>query len=305
MIALTRIRELDISAAASGDRPSHISAASGLVCVGSTFYVIADDELHLGVFSAITPGPGRLIRLFDGVLPDDKVERKRRKPDLEALTVVPPFLKFPHGALLAFGSGSRPNRRRGALLGLDANGSVCSAPQELDLSPILGPLDSAFAELNIEGAVVVDEELCLFQRGNKRQADNAIIRYPLSLVIDSLQKGNTDIIEPYAINRINLGSIEGIPFCFTDATALPNGDIVFCAVAEDTEDAYRDGPCIGAAIGIISKDGHLLSLERLDLPHKIEGISTRFDGDRINLLLVTDADDAEIPAALLSASIAK
>ena len=147
--------------------------------------------------------------------------------------------------------------------------------------------------------------MCLFQRGNKRQADNAIIRYPLSLVIDSLQKGNTDIIEPYAINRINLGSIEGIPFCFTDATALPNGDIVFCAVAEDTEDAYRDGPCIGAAIGIISKDGHLLSLERLDLPHKIEGISTRFDGDRINLLLVTDADDAEIPAALLSASIAK
>ena len=162
MIALAKIRELDISSATSGDRPSHISAASGLVCVGSTFYVIADDELHLGVFSAITPEPGRLIRLFDGVLSDDKVERKRRKPDLEALTVVPPFLKFPHGALLAFGSGSRPNRRRGALFGLDAKGSVCGAPQELDLSPILGPLDSAFAELNIEGPLLSTKNCACF-----------------------------------------------------------------------------------------------------------------------------------------------
>ena len=40
MIALAKIRELDISSATSGDRPSYISAASGLVCVGSTFYVI-------------------------------------------------------------------------------------------------------------------------------------------------------------------------------------------------------------------------------------------------------------------------
>jgi hypothetical protein len=304
MITLTKIRELDISVEAP-TQPFHIGAASGLVCVGSTFYVVADDELHLGVFSAAVPEPGHLIRLFDGVLPDIKVERKRQKPDLEALTLVPPFENFPHGALLAFGSGSRPNRCRGALLSLDPHGSVCGSPHELDMSPILGPLCDTFAELNIEGAVVVGDELRLFQRGNKRYPDSAIIRYSLSQVLNAMRVARADTIEPSAINRLNLGSIEGVPFCFTDAAALPNGDMVFCAVAEDTEDAYRDGPCIAAAIGIVDDDGHLLSLEQLERPYKVEGISARLDGDRLDLLLVTDADDPAIPALLLSTSIAK
>ncbi|WP_426231537.1 DUF6929 family protein [Pararhizobium sp. DWP3-4] len=305
MISLTKIRELIIKAPSTRRRPLHISAASGLVCVGSTLYVVADDELHLGVFSTTEPQPGDLIRLFDGALPDIKAERKRRKPDLEALVLIPPIRNFPHGALLAIGSGSRPNRRRGALLGLDANGAVCGSPRELDLSPILGPLKDAFPELNIEGAVVFGDELRLFQRGNKQQADNAIIRYPLSRVLAALQRLGADTIVPSAIHRLDLGSIGGVPFSFTDAAALPNGDMVFCAVAEDTEDAYRDGPCIAAGIGIADNNGHIVSFQHLDRPYKVEGINARQDGDRLNLLLVTDADDPGMPAALFSTSIPK
>jgi hypothetical protein len=305
MISLTKIRELDISAGSYITRPLHISAASGLVCVGSTAYVVADDELHLGVFSIATPEPGRLIPLFDGVLPDMNVERKRQKPDLEALALVPPFPDFPHGGLLALGSGSRPNRGRGALLCLDGRGAICGAVHELDMSAILGPLSDVFVELNIEGAIVFGEELRLFQRGNKRQADNAIIHYPLSRVLDAMRSAHSDPIAPIAIKRLDLGVIEGVPICFTDAAALPNGDMVFCAVAEDTEDAYRDGPCVGAAIGIVDTDGYLLSLDRLDRPHKVEGINARLDRDRLDLQLVTDADDPAVPAVLLSASITK
>lgn len=305
MIALAEIRELNIQAEDPGAQPPHISAASGLVCVGSTIYVVADDELHLGVFSIVPTEPGRLVRLFDGALPDNKVERKRRKPDLEALVLVPASRDFPHGALLALGSGSRPNRCRGALFDLDPHGAVSGSPIEVDLTPILAPLHDAFAEPNIEGAVVAGDELRLFQRGNKRQADNAIIRYPLSQLVDALHRARPGVITPSAIDRLNLGSVEGVPFCFTDASALPNGDMVFCAVAEDTEDAYRDGPCIGAAIGTIDNDGHLLSIQRLDRPHKVEGISARQDGDRLELLLVSDADDPAIPAKLLSTSIAR
>jgi hypothetical protein len=55
----------------------------------------------LGVFPATGSEPGRLIRLFDGELPDSKVDRKRQKPDLEALTLLPPGGNHPHGALLA------------------------------------------------------------------------------------------------------------------------------------------------------------------------------------------------------------
>lgn|GEM_PF-4646079 len=51
IVGLEEIRELDVSTETRGSRLSYISAASGLVCVGSTIYVVADDELHLGVFS--------------------------------------------------------------------------------------------------------------------------------------------------------------------------------------------------------------------------------------------------------------
>ncbi|MBW6424821.1 hypothetical protein KX729_25550 [Rhizobium sp. XQZ8] len=306
MLTVTEIRALDLSEAASKNRPSHLSAASGLVCVGSTMYVVADDELHLGVFSTSTLEPGRLVRLFEGLLPHKKAARKRMKPDLEALTFVPASEKFPHGALLALGSASRPNRGHGSLLTLGDDGAVTGLFQEVDMSALLGPLHEAFDDLNIEGAVVVGDELRLFQRGNKAHAENAIISYPLfSQVLDALQIAQADPFTPSAIKRLDLGLIKGIPLCFTDAAALSNGDIVFCAVAEDTEDAFRDGPCVGAAIGVVSHDGRQLSLQQLDKAYKVEGISVEEVGDRLDVLLVTDADDAEIPALLLSTSIAR
>jgi hypothetical protein len=305
MIALTKIRELNISAAATSMRPLYLSAASGLVCLDSIMYVVADDELHLGVFSTVDCEPGHLIRLFDGVLPESKAARKRQKPDLEALALLPAFRDFPDGALLAVGSGSRRNRRSGVLLGLDPHGEICGSPRNVDLSPLLVPLSEEFTKVNIEGAVVVGDELRLFQRGNKRHSDNAIIRFQLSPVLDALKAERSNAIKPSAINRINLGLIEGVPLCFTDAAALPDGDMVFSAVAEDTEDAFHDGTCIGAAIGIADNNGHLRSLRRLDRPHKVEGIHAQLDGNRLELLLVTDADNAEIPAMLFSATTAQ
>ena len=38
-------------------------------------------------------------------------------------------------------------------------------------------------------------------------------------------------------------------------------------------------------------------------PRKIEGVAARMDGDSLKLLLVTDADDAAIPARLFSTTI--
>lgn len=305
MIALTELRELDIVPERAGAPARFVSAASGLVCAGSTIYVVADDELHLGVFSRDTRKPGRLIRLLDGSLPPGKAERKQQKPDFEALTLLPALEDFPHGALLALGSGSRANRCRGVLLGFGEDGAIGGSPQTLDMSPIFSPLREAFAELNIEGAVVAGDELRLFQRGNRTHPDNAIIRYPLLQTLDAGRGASANIIRPLSIDCVDLGSIDGVPLCFTDASVLPSGDMAFCAVAEDTEDAYRDGPCIGAGIGILDSAGELLRLERLERPYKVEGISARPAGDRLDLLLVTDADDPAIPAMLLAGSIAR
>lgn len=304
MIGLTKLRELNLPDAANGERPSHLSAASGLVCLDSTMYVIADDELHLGVFSTTDAGPGRLVRLFDGVLPEEKAARKRQKPDLEALTLLPAFEGFHHGALLAVGSGSRPNRRRGALLGLDPLGRISGLPRSLDLSAMLVPLADAFAEVNVEGAVVAGDELCLFQRGNKQHADNAIIRYRLSEVVDVVTGRRADALRSVRIGRLDLGHVDDVPLCFTDAASLPGGAMVFSAVAEDTDDAFNDGTCVGAAIGIVGNDGRLRFVHRLDRPYKIEGIHAQLAGNRLDLLAVTDADDPDVAAALYSATIA-
>jgi hypothetical protein len=265
--------------------------------------VVADDELHLGVFHATDARAGHLVRLFAGELPASPVERKARKPDLEALARLPAFAGYPHGALFALGSGSTRERRRGALLALDEQGEASGAARLCDLSSLFAALDERLTSPNIEGAVVSGGELCLLQRGNRRVVQNAIVRFRLSAVLDALLSGAP--VAPVAMQPFELGSVDGIPLCFTDGAALPNGDIVFAAVAEDTPDPYQDGPCAGAAIGVADREGNLRCLHRLDRPHKVEGVDARVEGDAIRLLLVTDADNAAVPASLYSAVLEK
>ena len=144
MINLRKVRDLDLAVASASGRPPHLSAASGLVCLNSFTYVIADDELHLAVFRTDTAEPGHLIRLFEGTLPGSASARKRQKPDLEALSLLPPSMDYHHGALLILGSGSRPNRRTGAIIGLDAQGATQGSPQVVDLSAIFDALDGLY-----------------------------------------------------------------------------------------------------------------------------------------------------------------
>ena len=307
LTSLTKVRTLDLSAPTSTGRTAHLSAASGLVRAGRFLYVVADDELHLGVFHATEATAGHLVRLFDGELPAPARERKARKPDLEALTLLPAFAGYPHGALLALGSGSKRNRRMGALLALDAQGEAGDRPQVCDLSGLFSVPEEIFAALNIEGAVVLGDELCLLQRGNKRTVENAVIRFQLPALLDLLGPGRpvpaAKALIPSAICPVVLGEIEGIPLCFTDAAALPSGEFVFTAIAEDTQDNYNDGPCKGAAVGIADRQGRLRCLYRLDRPHKIEGVHAEVEGETVRLLLVTDADDAAIAAGLYTASL--
>lgn len=68
---------------------------------------------------------------------------------------------------------------------------------------------------------------------------------------------------------------------------------------------YLDDPCLGAGIGIIDQRGMLVAFDLLEYPHKIEGIHAT-EGDRaVELLLLTDADNPEIPASLFSTQIAR
>jgi hypothetical protein len=309
MITLTQIRTLDLATATAPGRRRHLSAASGLVCVQSTAqsaaqstaYVIADDELHLGVFSTDTAEPGSVIRLFEGVLPDEPKHRKKAKPDLEAIALLPAAAEHPHGALLVLGSGSRPQRHRGAILYLDRSGGVHGVDETLDLSPIYAALEGEFEKLNIEGAVVLGGELCLLQRGNKKSGRNAVIRFALRDFLHALRSPRPDL-RPSHIGNFDLGEIDGVPLSFTDAAVLPDGRMVFTAAAEDTDNPYDDGGCLGSAIGIIAA-GALQGLERVDRVCKLEGVHASIADGAIRLLLVSDADDADVPAELFATSV--
>lgn len=303
MIRLTRLRELDLDAPLTTGRGAYISAASGLVRVGGWLYVVADDEHHLGVFEVESAAPGSVMELLPGELPVAKKDRKRAKPDFESLLRLPPFEGCPDGALLALGSGSRPNRRRGALLALDPLGRLSGVPRVVTLDALYQRMQRDFPELNIEGAVVVERELWLLQRGGKSGSANACLRFPLDAFLALLGDGTEMAIDPRSTQLLDLGAIDGLPLCFSDATLMPDGALLFSAITEDTENSYEDGRCGGAAIGILAADASIRILGRVDPGLKIEGIEARFHADRIELLLVTDDDDPDKPSALYAGTI--
>ncbi|MGL4317922.1 MAG: DUF6929 family protein [Pseudomonas sp.] len=276
---------------------AHLSAASALVQVGATLYVVADDELHLGVFPTEGDAPGQLLRLFDGELPVDKAERKALKPDLESLALLPAMPGYAQGALLALGSGSKTNRQTGVLLGLDSAGQVAGAPRLLDLQALYLPLRERFGDLNIEGAFLLGEEFLLLQRGNQGQALSAQVRYAWPELQAWLLGALAEPPAPCLLQAVELGELAGVALGFTDGAALTDGRWLFSAAAEDTTDSYRDGACLGAVIGLVEADGQVCRLAELDGRWKVEGIALAPDG---RLLLVTDADDPQTAASLLA-----
>lgn len=298
-----KLRELSlgVSRAAGGGR--YVSAASGLVRTGGHIYVAADDERELAVFPAAGDAPGRLVRFLPGELPADPEQRKREKPDVEALALLPAGPVSPGGVLLALESGSRPNRCGGVLWNLDTDGALTGDPRRLDLAALYAVLEAEIPDLNIEGATVVTDRLLLFQRGNGRAGVNAVIGLDLSTALSSMGDGAIPSAALIDIRRHDLGEAGGVRLCFSDATAVGEAGVLFTAVAEGREDTYRDGVCAGAAVGMLRPDGELGWISPLDPPAKVEGIEAHRAGMDLDLLMVADPDDPSSAAPLLAARL--
>lgn len=254
-----------------------VSAASGMVSTEDYFYIIADDELSL-LQILKKDLSGKTFPLFPGSLPENKKDRKEQKPDLESLALT-------EKGLLAIPSGSNKNRTRGAFIPL--NSGKISGPAELvDFTDLYQQLTLQFEELNIEGAIATPKKLMLFQRGNGKHHQNAIIEVDLSL---------KNILN---IHHIQLGKFQDIPLSFTDATFY-QGKIYFLAVAEDSEDTYEDGKVHGSVLGILNDHGEIEKTFILNCKSKPEGISI---ADHY-IYVVTDDDDRTRPSKLLRAPL--
>lgn len=277
--------------------PEHLgtlkcAAASGLALRGGRFHVVADDCTRLHVYDAATLAELPGLALLPDALPAEPRARKAAKPDLEMLT------PLPDGRLLALGSGSTPRRARGVVIPLPAQADTLSTH---DLSPLYADLSAVFAELNLEGACVTGDVLRLFQRGNGEAAVNALVDLELSAVLEALATGapwGPELL--LRTRRVDLGALPGGPLGFTDAATLPDGDVLFTAVAEGGGSTYEDGAFGGAALGRLTVAGALRWLAPLHGPHKIEGIALAPRADAgCDVFMVADADDPAVPAPLL------
>jgi hypothetical protein len=287
------------------DLPGHVRAGSGLRRWGERLVVVQDDVNALALLDE------RADTVTPLVLPAGAGGRrhfsehrgnKAAKMDLEACVVLP------DGRLLAIGSGSTPAREH--LVVVDADHHV----RVVDAAPLFEHLrarrDFAGSELNLEGAVVVGDRLRLFQRGNGAVVDghaaaNAVGDLEIAAVLRWLDDGDPSPTL-LSVQRVDLGDVRGVPFGFTDATALPDGRIVFLAGAEDSPDTYRDGEVLGARVGLLEGERVVLA-EVVDAAGgktslKLEGVDfVGFAPARgIELVVVADMDDPEVPAVIAS-----
>lgn len=264
-------------------RTLEVSAASGLVVRDGCFHVVADDENTLFVFGP--DGAMRHIPLLPGDLPAEHATRKAHKADFEVL------VDLPNQGLLAMGSGSRATRERAVLVDRRERTTL------IDMSPLCASLRGVFADLNLEGAAVVKDEFVLLQRGNRGDRRNALVSIAMEDLQDALVSQRFAVTRTPRIADLDLGMHDGVPWSCTDITLLDDGDLLACAVLEDTGDAYQDGLCLGSALVRLAPDGTLRWQQWLDTPSKVEGVAV--EGEVV--WLVSDADDRAVPAKLLRA----
>jgi len=298
---LRQVRELNLREPPENGQAAHLASASGIAKRGTFVYVVGDELLQLGVFELAGGEPGELRRVFEGALTGDSEERKRHKPDLEGLTTLPPVDGEPNGGLLGLGSGSSRGRDRGFYWSLAPDGSLDGEPRTIDFSPVYDVIRKELGgEINIEGAAVLGERLWLFHRANRGEAPNTVAEFELGDLSETLREDQ--VVDPGELAEIRgyeLGDLDGVRLCFSDATALTDQLVCFSASAEGSD----DGDIHGSVVGTISSGGSVRRLRTIDPQWKVEGVHATVDSGMIDFLFVCDQDDPGTPSPLLSATM--
>jgi len=282
------------------DLPSHVRAGSAIRRWNGYRVIVQDDvnalalldEATGNIFPVLLP-PGSDGRRTFG----DELKNKRHKMDLEA------SVALPDGRLIAFGSGSTPIREHLVVLSPNLDVQVIHAPELY--AALHSNKDFSGSELNIEGAVIVENRLRFFQRGNGAPIEDL---QPVDATGDMLFDDFLKWLEGGPVPALrdvrsfDLGQVNGVNFGFTDAAVLPDSRVAFISCAEDSPDTYQDGEILGCRFGIIGDDIQLVDIfdaagDACDL--KLEGIDfLRPLADGFEFVVVADMDDPHTPATM-------
>jgi hypothetical protein len=273
-----------------GGRERPLCAASGLVRVAGAFWSVGDDLHHaVRIPDGRTPATGH--RLFAGDPPADHARRKKLKRDLESI------FDLGKGRLIAFPSGSKRRRARGALIRVDAQGRFKNA-REINFRPLIDLLEEKIPDLNIEGGFTRGGRLVLLQRGNGKAGVNAVVKLSLNGFMEGLRGRWRASRLRLKVKRKTVGRWGRVALGFTDGF-FHDGVAYFAAAAETGKDTYKDGKVLGSVLGALPKGKPPVILSRL-AGEKIEGLALRSVKDgRLEICAVTDNDDPRRPSRLL------
>ena len=278
-----------------------VRAASAIAAYGDGWLIGQDDATHACWWRDGVGMPVRVVPAVDGhEVFSESSGTKELKPDLEGAVAV-------DDGVLLLGSGSTPARMRAALLHVGAE------PVIGDLSAlyeaVAASLEVAPDALNLEGACLVGDGLRWFQRGLPAAGvPTASVDVDLLELLDALTGGDQgSAVVVGDVRRYTIDSAQGLALAVTDAVALPDGRILVSAAAEDSPNAYDDGPVLGSALALLEGDATVATV-MLPEPDgriaKVEGLAVlEWDDDGGRLLATVDADDPDVPSAVLTLDV--
>ena len=98
--------------------------------------------------------------------------------------------------------------------------------------------------------------------------------------------------------------MDGVGLAITDVVALPGGDLLACAAAEDSPNPRDDGPVTATALARLRGDRVDAVVRLPDLDGrilKVEGMMVLdVDAASATLFVVTDVDDPDAPSRAAS-----
>ena len=275
-----------------------VRAASAVVPFGDGHLVVSDDATYAAWFRDGVATRVRLLPPVEGHdVFDDPSGTKELKPDLETAC---PVEVDGTPAVLVMGSGSSPRRMRWCLLRLEDDGP---RPAVTDMAPVYAAVAAELGvdpdELNLEGACVAGDTLRWFHRGlpSAGLPSGSVDLDLLTAVGAGSGARRPDEVTPTRPVHYDLGAVGGVGLAITDVVALPDGDLIASAAAEDSPNARDDGPVVASALARIRGDRvtEVVPLPTLDgSVIKVEGLMVLDTDERqTTLFAVTDVDDPE------------